>query len=125
MDKIMEAMVNGWKTSKEQRKLEGSEFQAYCQDFELLYMHKEILYRKIMTNEPRLGPKDRLCLPKGLQEVSLYWAHAHESVVHLKVGASQKRMRARFFFPSMYNVTEKYVRGCHKCLRDKGEHLKT
>ena len=62
---------------------------------ELLYMHKVILYRKIMTNEPRLGPNDQLCLPKGLQEVALYWAYAHDSVGQLKVGATQKRMKAR------------------------------
>ena len=88
---------------------------------ELLYMHKVILYRKIMTNEPRLGPNDQLCLSKGLQEVALYWAYAHDSVGQLKVGATQKRMRARLFFSGMHNVTEKYFRGCHKCLRGKGE----
>ena len=118
--KIIGYVQEGRKPSKEERKLESKEFQSLCQDFELLYLHKGILYRKILLHEPRLGPNDRLCIPEQLQDKALYWAHAHDSVGHLGIGATQKRIRARFFFPGMYNKVETYVLGCHKCLQKRG-----
>ena len=104
--KIIDYVQEGRKPSKEERKLESKQFQSLCQDFELLYLHKGILYRKILLHEPRLGPNDRLCIPEQLQDKALYWAHAHDSVGHLGIGATQKRIRARFFFPGMYNKVE-------------------
>ena len=118
--KIIGYVQEGRKPSKEERKLESKQFQSLCQDFELLYLHKGILYRKILLHEPRLGPNDRLCIPEQLQDKALYWAHAHDSVGHLGIGATQKRIRARFFFPGMYNKVENYVLGCHKCLQKRG-----
>ena len=118
--KIIDYVQEGRKPSKEERKLESKQFQSLCQDFELLYLHKGILYRKILLHEPRLGPNDRLCIPEQLQDKALYWAHAHDSVGHLGIGATQKRIRARFFFPGMYNKVENYVLGCHKCLQKRG-----
>ena len=117
MRKIIPHVQAGIKPSKEERRLESKEFQQYCQDFELLYTHKGILYRKILVNEPRLGPNDRLCLPEKLQDKAMFWAHAHDSVGHLGVGATQKQMKCQFFCPGLYNKVENYVLGCRQCLQ--------
>ena len=47
MRKIITHVQAGVKPSKEERRLESKEFQQYCQDFELLYTHKGILYKNI------------------------------------------------------------------------------
>ena len=93
MRKIITHVQAGIKPSKEERRLESKEFQQYCQDFELLYTHKGILYRKVLVNEPWLGPNDRLCLPGKLQDGAMFWAHAHDSVGHLGIGATQNVVR--------------------------------
>ena len=46
MRKIITHVQAGVKPSKEERRLESKEFQQYCQDFELLYAHNGILYKK-------------------------------------------------------------------------------
>jgi dUTPase len=117
---IRKYVIEGRKPTKEERKMESKAFQQLCQDFELLYIHKNVIYRKILAHEPRLGANDRLCIPNALQDKALYWAHAHDSVGHLGIGATQKRVRARFFFPGLYNKVESYVLGCHKCLQKRG-----
>jgi dUTPase len=118
--RVSEWVQKGVKPNKQQRRIESKVFQQYMQDFELLYIHKGLLYRKVLVNEERLGPNDRLCLAKGLKDTALYWAHAHDSVGHLGIGATQKRMKARFHFPGLYNQTEEFVLGCHRCLQKRG-----
>ena len=71
-------------------------------------------------NEPRLGPNDRLCLPGKLQDKAMFWAHAHDSVGHLGLGATQRRMGVRLFYPGLYNKVENYVLGRYKCLQKRG-----
>ena len=117
---IRKYVAEGRKPTKEERKMESKAFQQLCQDFELLYLYKGILYKKNLATEARLEANDLLCIPDALLDRALYWAHAHDSVGHLGVGATQKRVRSRFFFPGLYNRVEEYVLGCHKCLRKRG-----
>ena len=118
--KVIEWVKQGRKPTKEERKLESKEAQTYFQQYELLYMENNILYRKTLENEHTMVNQDRLCVPRGLQEKALFWAHAHPSAAHRGVNATQQRVRARFYFPGMYHKVETYVIGCHSCLQKRG-----
>ena len=118
--KVIEWVKQGKKPTKEERKLESKEAQTYIQQFELLYLNHNILYRKTLENESTMVNQDRLCIPRGLQDKALFWAHAHPSAAHRGVTATQQRVRARFYFPGMYHKVETYVLGCHDCLQKRG-----
>ena len=118
--KVIEWVKQGKKPTKEERKLESKEAQTYVQQYELLYLDHNVLYRKTLENENAMVNQDRLCVPRGLQDKALFWAHAHPSAAHRGVNATQQRVRARFYFPGMYHKVETYVLGCHDCLQKRG-----
>jgi len=118
--KVIEWVKQGKKPTKEERKLESKEAQTYIQQYELLYLESNILYRKTLENENTMVNQDRLCVPRGLQDKALFWAHAHPSAAHRGVTGTQQRVKARFYFPGMYHKVEAYVLGCHECLQKRG-----
>lgn len=118
--KVIEWVKLGRKPTKEEQKLELKELQTYIQQYELLYLDNNILYRKTRENEPKMSNQDWLCVPRGLQDKALFWVHSHQSAAHRGVIATQQRVQARFYFPSMYHKVEQYVLGCHECLQKRG-----
>ena len=123
-DPTVRSMINwvrrGVKPSKDERRLESLEVQQMVQDFEMYYLHNQILYRRILENEPKVGEQERLVLPRSLRETAFYWAHSHSSAGHMGMKVTQNRMRSRFYFSGLYNWVERMVLGCHACIKKRG-----
>ena len=114
---MMNWVRRGVKPTKEERRLESLEVQQMVQDFEMFYIHNNILYRRILENEPKVGDQERLVLPRSLREMAFYHSHAHKYAGHMGMKVTQNRMRSRFYFVGLYNWVEKMVIGCHKCIK--------
>ena len=117
--KMINWIGRGVKPEKDERRLESLGVQQMLQDFELFSIQNGQLFRKTMEHEPKAESSDRLVLPRGLRDTAFYWAHAHPTAGHMGMKVTQQRMRARFYFPGLYDWVEKQILGCHSCIRKR------
>ena len=117
--KMINWVGRGVKPDKEEIRLESLGVQQMVQDFERYSIQGGQLFRKMREAEPKVGSGDRLVLPSGLRTTAFYWAHAHPTAGHMGMKVTQQRMRARFYFPGIYDWVEKQILGCHQCIKKR------
>lgn len=63
-----------------------------------------------------------ITLPKSLRQETLYNYHDHPLSAHLGVEKTYKKILQRYYWPSIYKDTRKYVTSCLSCQLRKVDH---
>ena len=102
--------------SKQEIKDQPEELKVYFQNFEILTLEKDVLYRLKQCNDPTGKKIHQICVPEKLQVVVHDWSHAHPTSGHFGIRATLLRCAERFYYPGMKKDSETRVKACPECL---------
>ena len=77
------------------------ELKVYHQNFEVLKVEKDVLYRMKTCNDETGKVIHQICVPESLREVVHGWSHEHPSAGHFGIRATLQRSGERFYYPGM------------------------
>jgi transposase InsO family protein len=106
--------VRNQKRPKRTAQFVGSEQNALLRSFDLLKLHRGVLYRETTQNGE---PRKQLVLPKAYQRRVLL--ALHNDVGHPGRDRTMSLIKDRFFWPGMNKDIEEWVQSCHRCLLRK------
>ena len=102
--------------TKQEIRDQPEELKVYHQNFEVLKVEKDVLYRMKTCNDETGKVVHQICVPESLREVVHGWSHAHPSAGHFGIRATLQRIAERFYYPGMKKDSETRVKACPECL---------
>ena len=114
---IIEALEQKTKPKFEDIAHTSHEVKAFLAQWNSLFLHEGILYRKFITQSNEL--RHQIIIPTVYRNELLKHFHDTKTAGHWSTVKVYKKLHRKYYWPNMSEDVKDYIRSCHSCQRKK------